>query len=351
MSALLGAGLLLGSAFGATARAGEFCLLRGLRQARAGQEGAPALRAWALALATALAATQGLALLEQIDPSQAQVVRRDFSPLALTLGGLLFGLGMVLSRCCGARALVLLGGGNLRALITLLSLALTAQAALTGALAPLRQALQSVGALQLEHGTLPAWLLASGLPSGPALATATLLPLLLLLAYALGGGHLLRQAPRQALGALVIGLLAGAGWWITAHVEVDPFEPAPLTSLSYIGPLAESLLFLQLAVGRDASLGPAVVLGTLAGAGVVALASGRFRLEGFDTPRRLLASLAGGALMGLGGVLAVGCSIGQGLSGLSTLAFSSLPACAGMLLGIHLGLQAQPPHSPQEGTS
>lgn len=340
MMTLLGAGFVLGCAFGMAARLGDFCLLRGLRQARDQQDDGRALRAWALALAVAIAATQGLAWLQEIEPARAQVVRSSIALPAVLVGGALFGLGMVLARSCGARALVLLAGGNLRALVVLASLGLAAQATLTGILAPLRQALQGVGQVQLEAGTLPAQLQLAGMSATPAILLAALPPIALLLWFALRSPGL-RRAPREAATASLIGALVALGWWLTSHVDVDPFDPAAPTSLSFIGPVAESFLYLQLAVGRDLNLGPVMVLGTLAGAGGVALVTRSFKLTGFDSPQRLLASLAGGSLMGFGGVLAVGCSIGQGLSGLSTLALASIPACLGIVLGCHIGLAAE----------
>jgi len=256
------------------------------------------------------------------------------------LGGALFGLGMVMARSCGARALVLLAGGNLRALVVLASLGLAAQATLTGVLAPLRQGLQGLGQVNLDAATLPAQLQAAGMSDGLAVLVAALPPVAVLLGFALRKG-VLRRTPLDALAAVVVGLLVALGWWISSHVDVDPFDPAALTSLSFIAPVAETFLYLQVAVGREMSLGPVVVFGTLVGAFAVALATGRYRLEGFDSPQRLWASIAGGCLMGFGGVLAVGCSIGQGLSGLSTLAFASIPACSGIVLGTFIGLKAE----------
>lgn len=345
---LLLAGLLLGVAFGASARLGRLCLLRGLkgwRATRADSKGSDAdeghaLRAFALALAVALALTQALAMAGQIDLAQAQVVRAKFAWPAVFVGGALFGVGMVMARSCGARALVLLGGGNLRALPVLLCLALAAQATLTGVLAPVRDALQGFGRVELAQATLPAWLVWAGLPSSAAWLLAVGLPVLALLFFALRRSAL-RRAALEAAMAAIVGALVATGWWITAHVGVDLFEPAPLTSLSFIGPLAESTLFLQLAVGRAAGVGAAVVAGTLLGAFAVALATRTWRLEAFDEPRRMALAMTGGLLMGFGGVLAVGCSIGQGLSGLSTLAIASLPACAGIVIGALAALAVQ----------
>lgn len=342
----LWAALLLGVAFGAAARWSRFCLLRGLRQAQgldsdAARGTAPALQAFALALAVALLGTQALVAAGQLDWSQAPIVRSQFSLPGVLLGGALFGLGMVLARSCGARALVLLGGGNLRALVTLVAMGLTAQASLTGVLVPLRQWLLGIGVLQLEHATLLPWVGAWNWPQPAVLALCAGLPATVLAGYALWNPAL-RRSPVQWLGALVVGALVAAGWWISSHVGVDPFDPAPITSLSLITPVAESLLYLQLAVGRELSWGPALAVGILAGAAVAALVDRSARWEGFDSTPRLVASAAGGVLMGFGGVLAAGCSIGQGLSGLATLAVASLPAAIGMVGGSWLALRLLP---------
>ena len=341
---LVWAGFLLGCAFGVAARLSRFCLLRGLRQqlqpASPENNGAPALQAFALALAVALSASQALAFGGYIDLNAAQVVRAHFSVTGVLLGGLLFGAGMVLARSCGARALVLLAGGNLRALVTLLCLGLAAQATLTGVLAPVRQWLQGWRLLTLEHATLPQQLHAAGVSNSATLALAAGLPSLVLMGYALWQPAL-RKSALSLCCSIAIGALVTALWWITAHVGVDPFDPAPLTSLSFVGPVAEGLLYLQLAVGRSVGLGPAMVAGTLAGAFLTALLTGNARWESFTSPKHLAASASGGLLMGLGGVLAVGCSIGQGLSGLSTLAFASLPACIGIVVGALLVLKLQ----------
>lgn len=328
---LLWSVFLLGMAFGVAARLGRFCLLRGLRQqmgrdteVAAGQ--APALQAFALALAVALLASQSLSALGLLDLRQTAIARPRFSMAGVLVGGLLFGVGMVLARACGARSLVLLAGGNLRSLVTVVFLALGAQMAMTGVLTPARLWLQSLAPVALMHSTLPSYVESV---NGLLLAV---IPALLLVAYALRHPAL-RQNLLQLISALIIGLLVAAGWWITAHIGVDDFEPARLTTLSFIGPIAESLLYLQLSVGRELNIGMALTAGVLVGAFATAMLSRTARWEGFDTPERLAASAGGGLLMGFGGVLAAGCSIGQGLSGLSTLSLASFPAVAGILTG------------------
>ncbi len=332
------ASFLWGGAFGCAARWGRFCLLRGVRQGVGGdrsepQGHAPALQAFALALAVALLASQGLHWLGLVDLGQAQVVRPSFSVLGVFLGGVIFALGMVLANACGARALVLLAGGNLRALVTVVFLALGAQASATGVLAPLRQWLQGLAPVTLEHATMAQNFMTNGLPALAGYALLAIVPALLLIVYALRHPAL-RRSPAQWLSALVIGALVALGWWISATVEVDPFEPAKLTSLSFVAPMAESLLYLQVAVGRVWSPASAMVLGVLAGAAVTAIVTGTARWEGFDSPAQLAKSAMGGVLMGFGGLLAVGCSIGQVLTGVTTLAWATLPAAAGIVLGI-----------------
>lgn len=327
---------LLGAVFGAAARLGRFCLLRGLRQ-RLGQDAevsngsAPALQAFALALAVALLASQGMQALGWVDLSQAAIARSNFSLFGVVLGGAVFGVGMVLARACGARSLVLLAGGNLRSLVTVVFLALGTQMAMTGVLTPVRLWIQSLTPVTLAQSTLSAYLH----PVNALLLAAVIA--LLLTVYALKNPAL-RRSPVQFISAIVIGLLVAAGWWITAHIGVDEFEPTKLTSLSFIGPIAESMLYLQLSVGRELNIGMTLTAGVLAGAFACTIASRTARWEGFDSPARLAASAGGGLLMGFGGALAAGCSIGQGLSGLSTLSVASFPAVFGIALGAMLAL-------------
>lgn len=344
---LIWASLALGCGFGVAARLGSFCLLRGLVQFMerppAGRRAmAPALQAFALALAVALLATQGLAAAGQLDLAQTLPMRTRFSPLGMLAGGLLFGIGMALARACPARALVLLAGGNLRSLWVLLWVGLTAQAAMTGVLVPARQYLQGWRPVTLAQPSVGGWLQAHGLPGVAGAVLAVLVPVLLLGACALWRPAL-RQRPLQWLGAILVGLLVAAGWWVSAHVGVDPFaaEERPLASFSFIAPVAESWLYLQLAVGRELAAGVAMVGGVLAGALVVALLMRSFRIEGFERAGQMAGSAVGGVLMGFGGVVALGCSIGQGLSGLSTLALASLPAVAGIIIGAGAVIQWQ----------
>lgn len=316
-------GFAVGAVFGAAAQAGRFCLLRGLKGLRRGGD-LSALRAFALAMAVALVAAQMLDRAGLTDLAAA-LPRQAGNPWpSFLFGGALFGLGMALANGCGARALVLLGSGNLRSLLVLLCLGLAAQATLTGVLAPLRAAVQTIGAPVPRLG------------QGAAVTLAALL-----LALAAFAGPLLRRHRAEAAMAAIIGLAVAAGWAASFAAD-DPFDPRPLTSISFVGPVGDTLLWSMLATGRAAGFGVAVVGGTLAGALVAALATRSFRAEGFRAPTEMLRAATGGLLMGFGGVLALGCSIGQGLSGVSTLAPSSFIALAGIALGALGGLAIFP---------
>lgn len=333
-------GLLLGATFGAAAGAGRFCLLRGIKGLRPDGD-LTALRAFALAMVTALLATQALDLAGGTELQASMPLRAGNPWSSMLTGGVIFGFGMVLANACGARSLVLLAGGNLRSLLVLLCLGLAAQATLTGALAPLRMAVQRMGP-PTPASSLPQILATAGLSPSQALALSVALPALALCWFAL---PLLRRSPLEAAMAVVIGLTVAGGWWITFATD-DPFDPRPLTSISFVGPVGESLLWTMLATGREAGFAVAVIGGTLAGAFASALLTRSFRPESFGSPRQMLGATLGGVLMGFGGVLALGCSIGQGLSGFSTLSLGSIIALAGIIAGAAVGLSLFPQSSP-----
>jgi uncharacterized membrane protein YedE/YeeE len=136
-----------------------------------------------------------------------------------------------------------------------------------------------------------------------------------------------------------MGLLVAAGWFATGYLGNDDFNPVAVTSLTFIAPIADALQYAMLSTGLTVNFGIATVAGVFAGSLVTALVAGRFKLEGFTSPRHMLRSAAGAALMGAGGVMAFGCSVGQGLTGLSTLALTSFVAIAGILAGTALGLR------------
>jgi hypothetical protein len=253
-------------------------------------------------------------------------------------GGLLFGYGMVMSNGCPSRALVLLGRGNLRSFLVVVVIGIVAQMTLKGLIAPARIAVLQITQTTVSVTSLPALMSSLGLHGAPARLFAGAVVSAALVIFALS--HLaFRRSPGQVAAGAVVGLLVAAGWFATGYLGADDFNPAPVASLTFIAPIADTLQYTMLSTGLTLNFGIATVAGVFAGSLVTALLSGRFHLEGFNSPRHMLRSAGGAALMGAGGAMAYGCSIGQGLTGLSTLALPSFVAVAGILLGTAAGLR------------
>ena len=161
-----------------------------------------------------------------------------------------------------------------------------------------------------------------------------------------------RRSWGQVAAGVMVGLLVAAGWFATGYLGADDFNPAPVTSLTFVAPIADLLQYVMLSTGLRLNFGIATVGGVILGSLVTALVTRRFHWEGYRSPYHMLRSAGGAALMGAGGAMALGCSIGQGLTGLSTLALASFAAVAGILLGSAAGLRGPlrvpPPASAQD---
>ena len=342
LKVVLWAGFVLGLFFGAVGQRLEFCFSGGLREWW--QEKNPRRAAALLvALATALLGSQIVAAAGWVDFHQSLYWPLAGSWLLIPLGGLLFGYGMMVARGCGSRALVLLGDGNMRSLVVLFGLALGAGLTLTGVLANLRNSLAEKTALEVDRPGLTFWLESWGLPA----SAAWIIPTILLTAAALFVGLIvwgLRKHPSEAILAAFIGLLIPVGWWITGRLGADDFDPVTVESLTFVAPVANSVNYLMLSTGLGPDLprigfGIVVVGGVLLGSLVTSLATRQFAWRGFQTPRQVLESFAGGLAMGIGGALAMGCTVGHGLTGWSTLSLFSLVAFAAILAGSALALR------------
>jgi len=330
-------GLLIGLAYGAIGLLSGFCLLSGLRGWWA-EGDSRLIRTYALALGVAIAATQLLAAGNVVDIGKSIYLQPTFSAPLMFIGGLLFGYGMVLSNGCGSRALVLLGRGNLRSFVVIIVLGIAAQMTLKGLIAPGRIALLHASQATPKVVTLPALLSTLGIGETFArtLAASVIAGALIIFAFA----HAPFQRARAQIAAgIAVGLLVAAGWLTTGYLGADEFNPAAVTSLTFIAPIADAVQYAMLSTGLSLNFGIAVVAGVFAGSLVTALATGRFHWEGYSSPRHMLRSIGGAALMGAGGAMAYGCSIGQGLTGVSTLALASFVAVGGILLGTAAGLR------------
>jgi uncharacterized protein len=331
------AGLLIGLVYGAVGLLSGFCLMSSLRGWWA-QGDSRLVRTYALALGIAIAATQLLAARQAVDLGKSIYLQPTFSAPLMFFGGVLFGYGMVLSNGCGSRALVLLGRGNLRSLVVVIVLGVVAQMTLKGLIAPGRIAILQWTQVTSPVTSLPALLSKVGVSEALARTLVVSLVSAALIIFAFAHAPFQRAWGQIAAG-LIVGLLVAAGWFATGYLGADDFNPAPVTSLTFVAPIADALQYMMLSTGLTLNFGIVTVTGVFVGSLATALATQRFHWEGYTSPRHMLRSITGAALMGAGGATALGCSVGQGLTGLSTLALASFVAVAGILSGSALGLR------------
>lgn len=322
--------LVLGLAFGLLAERTAFCF----RRALVGEDRRRAAGVWLTALAVAVLGTQVAVVQGLISFDEHRFMAADLPWLAITLGGLAFGAGMVLTRGCVSRLTVLGGTGNLRALTVLLVFAVVAHATLKGVLAPLRTTLGSVTVPLGEMASLAA------LPGGATVWTGLIA--VAALAFALRSGN--RVLP--LIGGAFIGVLAVLGWVGTGFILFDDFDPITMESLSFTSPASEALFFTVASTSIPAGFGAALIGGVLVGALVAALTFGTFRWQSFETPAQTGRYMAGAVLMGVGGVLAGGCTVGAGLSGVPTLSVAAILALGAIAAG-GLGMNAILSRSPR----
>ncbi len=323
-------GFVIGVVFGVVAQRSGFCFARGLREWVLDRNTRRAA-AVVLAMATAILGTGTLAALGRVELSRSIYFPGSYAVWLVGAGGLLFGYGMMMARGCGSRALVLLGTGNLRAVLVLVMIGLAAAITLTGPLAAWRLSLSEWGSVSLRHATLTEWL--HGTTTNDSLSWGVpVIVALGLVMWSLLGLKLYRW-PREALAAAVIGGLVTAGWYVTGVVGADDFDPVPIESLTFVAPVSDSLLYLMLASGMQAGFGIVVVAGVVLGSFIAAIIAREFAWRGFESVADMRRLLLGGLWMGIGGALAMGCTVGQGLTGLSTLAWPSFVAVLGIISG------------------
>ena len=347
-------GLLIGVVFGAVGRLSRFCTMGAIFDTMAMGD-THRLRLWVWAALVALWGTQALGAAGLVDLPMSIYTQPRLLWLSQAVGSLLFGAGMVFASGCGSRALVRAGGGNLKSVVVLLVIGVVAQMSLRGILAVPRSGWLDAVHLPLGMAQDLPTLLATRLP----LDAATLRGLCVLLVSLPALAWLVRDRgflrPLPLLAGLLVGGTVVAAWFATGTLgyvaeHPDTLEPAWLAtgsrrpeSLSFVTPLAHTLDLLTLWSDQNTRInfGIATVLGTLLGSMGVALLRREFRWEGFRDPADMGAHLGGAAMMGFGGVLALGCSIGQGLSGLSTLSTGSFIAVPMLVLGCVLALRLQ----------
>lgn len=309
-------GLGLGLIFGVAAQISRFCLRRSV----VGEDRGSAAAVWLTALGTAIAGFQIASWFGLIEVSDHRYLSNSLPFAAIILGGLAFGIGMVLTRGCVSRLTVLSASGNLRAVSVLAVFALAAHATLKGILAPLRVTL---GDIEID---LPFASLAEFPGAAPIIALAVLASAVLL------ARKFDARARDVILGGL-IGLVAVAGWAGTSVLFYDDFDPLAVQSAAFTLPWSDTLFWIIASSAVPAGFGTGLMGGVLIGAFASALLRNELKLQSFKTPAQTIRYLSGGVLMGLGGVLAGGCTVGAGLSGGAMLSVAALLALGAIVLG------------------
>lgn len=340
-------------AFGALVQRTGFCTMGAVSDAVAMGD-YTRLRQWALAAAVATLGFGALSALGLVQASQTLYASPRWLWLSALVGGGLFGFGMVLSSGCVSKSLVRVGAGSLKSLVVTLVAGIAAFATLRGLTAVWRvNTVDRVGPDFATNADLATLLARAGLGAGGAALLATALVGGALLAFALASREARR--PINLVAGAGVGVLVLAMWWITGHVGHLAEHPETLEEtwlatnsrraegLSFVSPIAYALdwIIFYSDTSKRLTVGIVSVAGVVAGSAVAALAARRFRWEGFAGTPDLAHHLAGGVLMGVGGVTAIGCSIGQGVTGLSTLTLTSFVALAAMIAGAVGGVRYQ----------
>lgn len=330
-------GMAVGTIMGFVARRYNFCTLSSLERHWYANDSI-GLRTWVLAIAVAILATQLMVFTQLVNLDESFYLRTDFNLLGAIGGGILFGLGMALTGTCGFGALVRLGSGSLRSLVVIVALGLAALTMQRGILGQFRQAYIEPLSVDLS------WVGNQSLGSiiSAALGFDARIPvacvLIASLLFWVFKDHRFRNAGGHILAGVVIGLCVATGWLITYRSAQHVFEVISLEAGSFVLPPGNLILHI-ISVNTsipDYTIG--LILGVVAGAAISASCSKEMHWEACDDAREFGRHLAGAFFMGAGGVLAAGCTIGQGVSAASTLAISAPIVFFSIMLGARIGL-------------
>jgi len=314
------------------------------------------MRMWLLAIAVAVIGANALHLAGVVDLSKSIYQTPNFTWLSYIVGGFLFGIGMTLGSGCGSKTLIRIGGGSLKSVIVFVFLGISAYMTLRGLFGAFRVGVLEQASVMLAGG--------QDLPTLAARATGVAKSnWIAILAVVLAGGLLafvyagrdFRSSFDYTLGGVVTGLVVIGGWYVSGYLGYLAEDPETLQeafvatntgrmeSFSFVSPMAFSLEYLMLWTdkSRIITYGIASAAGVIAGSAAYALATRQFRWEGFRDAEDTAMHIVGGTLMGFGGIVALGCTVGQGISGFSTLALGSIIAFASIVAGAAATMKVQ----------
>jgi len=320
-------GLAIGALFGVFAQRSQFCLRSAVIEFW-NRHGTARLATWLFAFSAAIITTQFFIIQGWLDVGQSRQLSATGSLSGALVGGLVFGVGMILARGCSSRMLVLAANGNLRALLTGLIFAVTAQASLSGLLSPARLWISNLWTIAgTSRDLLAAFHIghAGGLIFGLVWLAAAI-------HFALRSRHTLRDW----LGAIGVGVMVALAWLLTFRIGAQSFEVIPVQSLSFTGPSADVLMLVLSPPGQPWDFNIGLVPGVVLGSFLAGLLGNELKLEGFKGGSSMRRYIAGAICMGFGGMLAGGCAVGAGVSGAAVFTVTAWIALIGMWLGAGL---------------
>lgn len=340
-------GFAIGAAAGFFMRHAKLCSFGAIEDALMGGDGRR-LKVFGLALGISILGTHALVLGGVVRPELTSYVPTALPVAAIMIGGLLFGIGMALVGTCGFGSLVRLGAGDLRSLIVILILGAAAYATLRGLFSGFRVGVLESASIAMPDGVQSDIASLTSRAFGFDVRTIVAIILSAILFWLALSDRRLRRAPRLVSAGVALGILVVASWFLTS-VLGDEFEsPLRPQSLTFVSTIGKAIFAALLNVNNFADFGVGSVFGTIVGSSFAAWRSAEFRWEAFDDDHEMRRHLSGAALMGIGGILAGGCTIGQGLTAGSMLSLSWPIAVGGMILGARVGIAVLVDGSPRE---
>jgi uncharacterized membrane protein YedE/YeeE len=328
-------GLFGGVLLGLAARLGRFCTLGAIEDLLYGGSDLR-MRMWAIAIGTAVIGSFGLIGAGLLDAGQSFYLSIRWMPLASIIGGLMFGYGMALAGNCGYGAIARLGGGDLRSFVIVLVMGVSTYVTLSGPLAPIRNFFFFQNEVTSE--TPPGLAHHAADLSGLPVHMIGIVIGALILVAALSSAEMRREY-KSVLWAVVVGLAIVSGWAGTNYVNVNGFDALPVVSHSFSAPVGESILWAMTGSLRPVSFAVGSVAGIWIGAFIGSLIKGHFRWEACEDPRELRRQIVGAGIMGIGAVIAMGCTVGQGLTAFSVLSISAPVTFVSIFAGAAFGLR------------
>jgi len=342
---------LIGFAAGFAARRARFCTYGALEDYVMARN-TVRLRSWVFAIVVAIVGVQLLWWTDAAAIGESFYLDARFNPVGLFIGGLMFGIGMAMVGNCAFGMLIRLGGGDLRALFVFMVMGLAAYASARGiaavfrvySLEPFAFSLDAIGGQGLGHVVAAI----TGMAVEDASLVSGLLIALGLLVWCFRDPAFARSH-RDHFAGLIFGLAVVAGFWVTGGLAREGFAPLDVRSLTYVLPPGETIVYGLTFSGAVMSFPVAMTLGTLVGVWAASMLARDTQLDGYDEPREMKRDFFGAILMGFGGVTALGCTIGQGVSGMATLSLGAPIVVAGIIVGGLVGLHSMISGSVREG--